>query len=153
MNARYETGGPSNPPGVASALSGSRDGLENPSEHNLIAGSPRKGNGPQSAGDTGQAASDLGAEADQYLGVMVCPLTLPDGSSIPNGDYTPSYTQINLGVSHEFRLVRTGPLTVRFDVINITDTVCQIRSGSGVGVLAPQYGAPRGFFGGVAWQF
>jgi len=80
-------------------------------------------------------------------------LTLPDGSSIPNGDHTPSYTQINLGVSHEFRLDRTGPLTVRFDVINVTDKVYQIRSGSGVGVFAPQYGPPRGFFGGIAWQF
>ncbi len=80
-------------------------------------------------------------------------LTLPDGSSIPNGDHTPSYTQINFGVSHEFRLASTGPLTVRFDVINVTDKVYQIRSGTGVGVFAPQYGAPRGFFGGVAWQF
>ena len=80
-------------------------------------------------------------------------LTLPDGSSIPNGDHTPSYTQINFGVSHEFRLDRTGPITVRFDVINVTDKVYQIRSGSGVGVFAPQYGPPRGFFGGVSWQF
>ena len=80
-------------------------------------------------------------------------LTLPDGSSIPNGDHTPGYTQINFGVSHEFRLARTGPLTVRFDVINVTDKVYQIRSGTGVGVFAPQYGPPRGFFGGLAWQF
>jgi len=56
-------------------------------------------------------------------------------------------------VSHEFRLAKTGPLTVRFDVINVTDKVYQIRSGTGVGVFAPQYGPPRGFFGGVAWQF
>ena len=28
-------------------------------------------------------------------------LTLPDGSVIPNGDHTPSYTQINLGLSHD----------------------------------------------------
>lgn len=80
-------------------------------------------------------------------------LTLPDGSSIPNGDHTPSYTQINFGVSHEFRLASTGALTVRFDVINVTDKVYQIRSGTGVGVFAPQYGAPRGFFAGLAWQF
>ena len=80
-------------------------------------------------------------------------LTLPDGSTIPNGDHTPSYTQINFGVSHEFRLAKTGPLMVRFDVINVTDKVYQIRSGTGVGVFAPQYGPPRGFFGGVAWQF
>jgi len=33
------------------------------------------------------------------------------------------------------------------------DKVYQIRSGSGVGVFAPQYGTRRGFFGGLAWQF
>jgi outer membrane receptor for ferrienterochelin and colicins len=80
-------------------------------------------------------------------------LTLPDGSTIPNGDHTPSYAQVNFGVSHEFRLAASGPLTVRFDVINVTDKVYQIRSGTGVGVFAPQYGPPRGFFGGIAWQF
>ena len=47
----------------------------------------------------------------------------------------------------------TGPLTVRFDVINLADKVYEIRSGSGIGVFAPQYGARRGFFGGVAWAF
>jgi len=80
-------------------------------------------------------------------------LTLPDGSTIPNGDHTPSYVQVNLGVSHEFRLASSGPLTVRFDVINVFDKVYQIRSGTGIGVFAPQYGPPRGFFGGLAWQF
>ena len=80
-------------------------------------------------------------------------LTLPDGSTIPNGDHTPSYVQVNLGVSHEFQLTGSGPLTVRFDVINVADKVYQIRSGTGIGVFAPQYGPPRGFFGGLAWQF
>ena len=39
----------------------------------------------------------------------------------------PSYTQINLGLSHAFRLAGSGPLTVRFDVINVADKVYQIR--------------------------
>jgi outer membrane receptor protein involved in Fe transport len=80
-------------------------------------------------------------------------LTLADGSVIPNGDHTPSYLQVNLGLSHAFDLGGTGPLTVRFDVINVADKVYQIRSGSGVGVFAPQYGPRRGFFGGVSWKF
>jgi len=80
-------------------------------------------------------------------------LTLPDGSVIPNGDHTPSYTQINVGLSHGFEIAGSGPLTVRFDVINVADKVYQIRSGSGVGVFAPQYGPRRGFFGGLAWKF
>lgn len=80
-------------------------------------------------------------------------LALPNGSVIPNGDHTPSYTQMNLGVSHEFRLAGSGPLTARFDVINVLDKVYEIRGGTGIGVFAPQYGPRRGFFGGLAWQF
>jgi outer membrane receptor for ferrienterochelin and colicins len=80
-------------------------------------------------------------------------LTLANGSTIPNGDHTPSYTQVNFGLSHAFDIGGSGPLTVRFDVINVADKVYQIRSGSGVGVFAPQFGPRRGFFGGVAWKF
>jgi hypothetical protein len=78
---------------------------------------------------------------------------LPDGTIVPNGDHTPSYLQVNLGLSHEFLLPATGPLTLRFDVINAADKIYQIRSGTGVGVFAPQYGPRRGFFGGLAWRF
>ena len=80
-------------------------------------------------------------------------LVLADGFVIPNGDHTPSYTQVNLGVSHEFRLASSGPLTARFDVINVLDKVYEIRSGTGIGVFAPQYGPRRGLFGGLAWEF
>jgi outer membrane receptor for ferrienterochelin and colicins len=80
-------------------------------------------------------------------------LTLANGSTIPNGDHTPSYTQVNFGLSHAFDIGGSGPLTVRFDVINVADKVYQIRSGSGVGVFAPQFGPRRGFFGGIAWKF
>jgi outer membrane receptor for ferrienterochelin and colicins len=80
-------------------------------------------------------------------------LTYPDGYVIPNGTHTPSYNQINAGMSHAFELASSGPLTVRFDVINVADKVYQIRSGTGVGVFAPQYGPRRGYFGGVSWRF
>jgi outer membrane receptor protein involved in Fe transport len=80
-------------------------------------------------------------------------LTLPDGETIPNGDHTPSYTQVNFGVSHDFALTGSGPLTLRFDVINALDKVYQIRSGTGIGVFAPQYGPRRGLYGGLAWKF
>jgi outer membrane receptor for ferrienterochelin and colicins len=80
-------------------------------------------------------------------------LTYPDGFVIPNGDHTPSYNQINFGVSHAFELPSSGPLTARFDIINVADKVYQIRSGTGVGVFAPQYGPRRGFFGGLSWKF
>ncbi len=80
-------------------------------------------------------------------------LTLPDGSVIPNGDHTPSYTQINLGATHAFEIAGSGPLTLRLAIINVADKVYQIRSGTGVGVFAPQYGPRRGFFGGLSWRF
>jgi outer membrane cobalamin receptor len=71
----------------------------------------------------------------------------------PNDDHVPSYTQVNLGASHDFHLSGSNVLSARFDVINVFDKVYQIRSGTGVGVFAPQYGPRRGFFGGLAWQF
>jgi outer membrane receptor protein involved in Fe transport len=56
-------------------------------------------------------------------------------------------------VSHEFHFTGTGALTVRFDVINLFDKVYEIRSGSGIGVFAPQYGARRGLFAGLSKDF
>jgi outer membrane receptor protein involved in Fe transport len=65
-----------------------------------------------------------------------------------NGTEAP-YAQFNVGVSHEFAMPDNKPLTVRFDVVNLFDTIYQIRSGTGIGVFAPQYGPRRGFFVGV----
>jgi outer membrane receptor protein involved in Fe transport len=73
--------------------------------------------------------------------------------NFPNDDHVPSYTQVNLGLSHDFQLAGSGPLTARIDAINVFDKVYQIRSGSGVGVFAPQFGARRGLFGGLSWKF
>jgi outer membrane receptor for ferrienterochelin and colicins len=76
-------------------------------------------------------------------------LTLADGSSVPNGDHLPSYTQINIGVSRDFHLTDSGALTARIDVVNLFDHVYEIRDGTGVGVGAPQYGPRRGVFFGL----
>jgi outer membrane receptor for ferrienterochelin and colicins len=80
-------------------------------------------------------------------------LVLPNGEDIPNGAHTPSYTQVNVGLSHEFALSGKSALTARFDVINLFDKAYQIRSGTGIGVFAPQWGPRRGFFGGLEYQF
>ncbi len=80
------------------------------------------------------------------------PGALPDGSGIPNGDHTPSYLTVNFGTSHAFQMPG-GPLTLRFDIINLTDKQYEIRSGSGIGVFAPQWGASRGFFFGASKDF
>jgi hypothetical protein len=77
-------------------------------------------------------------------------LVLPDGSSIPNGDHLPYYTQVNLGTAHVFHVGDWGTLTARVDLINALDKEYQIRNGTGVGVGAPQYGPRRGIFVGLS---
>ncbi|MFL9502173.1 TonB-dependent receptor [Rhodopseudomonas palustris] len=75
-------------------------------------------------------------------------------SGFANIGSLPSYTQVNLGVSHDFYLVSAiKPTTVRFDVVNLFDSVYEIRDGSGIGVFAPQYGQRRGFYVGLAQKF
>jgi outer membrane receptor protein involved in Fe transport len=72
-------------------------------------------------------------------------------SGFANTDHLPSYTQVNMGLSHDFYWVaRNKPTTFRFDVVNVFDTIYQIRDGSGIGVFAPQYGPRRGFFFGIS---
>jgi outer membrane receptor for ferrienterochelin and colicins len=77
-------------------------------------------------------------------------LQLPDGSSIPNGDHLPYYTQVNLGVNHIFHFTESSTLTARIDLINALDKVYEIRNGTGVGVGAPQFGPRRGLFFGLS---
>ena len=72
-------------------------------------------------------------------------------SGFANLETVPAYTQVNFGISHEFKWAPDEkPLTVRFDVVNAFDTLYEIRSGSGIGVFAPQYGPRRGFFLGIS---
>jgi outer membrane receptor protein involved in Fe transport len=72
-------------------------------------------------------------------------------SGFANTGSLPWYSQVNLGVSHEFKWSDgTKPTTLRFDVVNAFDTIYQIRDGSGIGVFAPQYGPRRGFFVGIS---
>jgi outer membrane receptor protein involved in Fe transport len=77
------------------------------------------------------------------------------GSGLRNGDdnisTVPAYTQVNVGIKREFLLPNDPlPMTVRFDVVNLFDTVYEIRDGTGIGVFAPQFGPRRGFFLGVS---
>jgi len=89
--------------------------------------------------------------ADMLFGTgLRADLVLGDRSTIPNGAHLPTYTQVNLGINHAFQFTGSGALTVRFDVINVFDKVYEIRNGTGVGVGAPQFGARRGFFGGIS---
>jgi outer membrane receptor protein involved in Fe transport len=77
-------------------------------------------------------------------------LTLPNGSSIPNGVHLPYYSQVNAGLTHVLRMDGSGKLTARLDLINVFDKVYEIRNGTGVGVGAPQFGPRRGIFAGLS---
>jgi outer membrane receptor protein involved in Fe transport/opacity protein-like surface antigen len=70
-----------------------------------------------------------------------------------NTDHVPAYTQVNVGVSREIKLPDWKPVTVRFDIVNVFDTVYEIRDGSGIGVFAPQFGPRRGFYFGLSQKF
>jgi hypothetical protein len=72
-----------------------------------------------------------------------------DAGDIPNGGAVPGYTQVNLGVSHCFDEAPGGPIELSLDVINVSDAIYQIRSGTGVGVFAPQYGPRRAIYSGI----
>lgn len=76
-------------------------------------------------------------------------------SGFVNTEHVSPYAQVNLGVTHEFPMagIGVGPLTLRFDVVNLFDHVYELRDGSGIGVFAPQYGPRRGFFAGLSQKF
>jgi outer membrane receptor protein involved in Fe transport len=74
-------------------------------------------------------------------------------SGFANTDHVPSNLQINLGAKHKFELGSFGPVEARVDVVNVLDKVNEIRSGTGIGVFAPQYGPRIGFFGGITKIF
>jgi len=64
-----------------------------------------------------------------------------------------SYYPVNIGYIHTFHPSRHNALQLRFDIVNLFDEVYQIRSGTGIGVAAPQYGQRRTFYVGMAYQF
>ena len=73
---------------------------------------------------------------------------------VPNGGELPGYFVLNAGIAQNFS--EPGPLkgvTLRLDVTNLFDRKYEIRSGTGVGVGAPQWGERRGIFVGVSKKF
>jgi outer membrane receptor protein involved in Fe transport len=99
------------------------------------------------------------SEAFGEDGFSWCGVTLSGdmiyGSGLRDGDANissvPGYTQFNIGIKREFLLPNDPkPMTIRFDVVNLFDTIYEIRDGTGIGVFAPQYGPRRGFFLGIS---
>ena len=70
---------------------------------------------------------------------------------VPNSLHATPYAVVNVGAAHDFKLSPDAkPTTVRFDVVNLFDQIYEMRTGSGIGEFAPQYGARRGFFAGIS---
>ena len=63
------------------------------------------------------------------------------------------YETFNVHLSRRIQITEKTALKIRFDVVNLFDKVYELRSGSGIGVGAPQFGQRRGFYGTVAYEF
>ncbi|GLQ47489.1 ligand-gated channel [Dyella lipolytica] len=64
----------------------------------------------------------------------------------PNGLSLPYYFQLNLSVSHDFNFDSFGKLHTQLALINALDRTYELRSGTGIGVGAPQFGPRRGMY-------
>jgi len=71
----------------------------------------------------------------------------------PNGSSVGAYYSLNMGVEQSWKLPKRQLLKARLDVVNITDNVYPLRTGTGVGVNAAQYGERRGLFGSLSYAF
>ena len=98
---------------------------------------------------TGSAGASYLLMGTRFSVDMIFGSGLRDGFA--NLETVPAYASANIGLSHSFKWSPNyKPLTVRFDVVNVLDSVYEIRDGTGVGVFAPQYGPRRGFFVGLS---
>jgi outer membrane receptor protein involved in Fe transport len=71
---------------------------------------------------------------------------LREDGEVPNGLSLPYYFQLNFSVSHDFTFDSTGKFHTQLALINALDRSYELRSGTGVGVGAPQFGPRRGVF-------
>jgi outer membrane receptor protein involved in Fe transport len=76
----------------------------------------------------------------------------PDGGA-PNSGSLPSYTTVNVALTHEWKHTGYGDVEARVALVNAFDRSYLLRDGSGVGVGAPQYGARRTLYAGLSIGF
>jgi outer membrane receptor protein involved in Fe transport len=71
----------------------------------------------------------------------------------PNGAALPGYQQVNFSIVQPVDTGIYKGLELRFDVINLLDQIYQVRSGTGLGVFAPQFGPRRTILAGLTQRF
>ena len=76
-----------------------------------------------------------------------------DSATVPNGEALPGYYTINLSSVETIRWSGGQRTEFRLDVFNLLDRRYEIRSGTGVGVGAPQFGLRRTILAGMAERF
>jgi outer membrane receptor protein involved in Fe transport len=101
----------------------------------------------------GSAGLAYNWDGTKFSGSMIYGSGLRTGFA--NTDHLKPYGQVNVGVSREFMpwwgwSFNDKPMTVRFDVVNVFDTIYQLRNGSGIGVFAPQFGPRRAYLMGFS---
>ncbi|MDR3482006.1 MAG: TonB-dependent receptor [Burkholderiaceae bacterium] len=77
--------------------------------------------------------------------------TPPGGT--PNSTELPGYSTVNAALTHTWKRTGVGAIEGRLALINIFDKSYLLRDGTGVGVGAPQYGAPRTLYAGISTSF
>ena len=97
---------------------------------------------------TGSAGASYLWQGTRFSASMVYGSGLRSGFA--NTDHVAPYATANIGISHEIAVPGEKPITVRFDVVNVFDTIYELRDGSGIGVFAPQFGMRRGYFAGIS---
>ena len=109
---------------------------------------------------TSDSQTVTGSAGTSYRwGTMLASLDGIYGSGLRAGfanlEHTPQYTQWNAALARNFAPWGDGekPLSVRVSVINLFDRIYLLRSATGIGEFAPQYGPRRGGFIQLTQQF
>ena len=74
-------------------------------------------------------------------------------SGFANTGNLPYYIQLDAGISKRVNVPNHGGvLEFRGAIVNLNDRTYEIRSGSGIGVFAAQFGPRRALYGGIKWE-
>ncbi len=70
-----------------------------------------------------------------------------------NTSHLPPYATFDASIEQKIHLLPKDETALRLSIVNVFDSVYELRDGTGIGVGAPQYGARRGIFAGVVQKF
>ena len=74
-------------------------------------------------------------------------------SGFANTGNLPYYIQLDAGITKRITVPNHGGvLEFRGAIVNLNDRTYEIRSGTGIGVFAAQFGPRRALYGGIKWE-